>query len=327
MPPSARPFRRASISPWRPGRKETTERAPRAAPPPPPPRAPRSGPPGGLPQTRGNGTGTRRRPSRATPPCARAPSSSPSRGPSPRGIERIPPSPLPESFRRKDRTAGGPRPRPPGPAGRRRGPGRKRRRRRAPPPPSGPGRRRRPGNRTRIPSARGETRASPATRCPRRRSRRAFPRAPRTGGGGGGGPGAPPRPPPPPPRPAPARGPTSPPGPAPPPPREVGDQRHLVAIGKLGALQAIGPDLLGEFGLVHFVESELHEELRLVGQRENTAGPEHDRLGDARFHELRPDPAPHVPLAHGKGPHLGEVFPHDMDGRGPGQGPPPLLDR
>src|SRR5512139_2460864 len=100
------------------------------------------------------------------------------------------------------------------------------------------------------------------------------------------------------------------------PPGEVGDQRDLVAVGELRALQAIGPDLVGELGLVHPVETEPLEELRLVREREHARDPQHDRLGDARLHQLRADPAAHPPLLHGEGPHLREVLPHDVDGGG-----------
>src|SRR5512139_3578728 len=100
------------------------------------------------------------------------------------------------------------------------------------------------------------------------------------------------------------------------PPGEVRHQRDLVAVRELGALEAVGPDLVGEFGLVHPLEAELLEELRLVREREHARDPQHDRLGDARLHQLRADPAAHPSLLDGKGPHLGEVLPHDVDGGG-----------
>src|SRR5512139_180109 len=108
------------------------------------------------------------------------------------------------------------------------------------------------------------------------------------------------------------------------PPGEVRHQRDLVAVRELGALEAVGPDLVGEFGLVHPLEAELLEELRLVREREHARDPQHDRLGDARLHQLRADPAAHAPLLDGEGPHLREVLPHDVD-RGGADHPPAVL--
>ena len=97
------------------------------------------------------------------------------------------------------------------------------------------------------------TRAAPATGCRRRRSCRARLRAPRT---------------------ARARERTTHSSASPPPaaplrearrskrlsvtrtPGEIGHQRHLVAVGELGALEAIGPDLVGKFGLVDLPETQ-----------------------------------------------------------------------
>jgi hypothetical protein len=96
------------------------------------------------------------------------------------------------------------------------------------------------------------------------------------------------------------------------------DQRRLITVREFNTIQAVGPDLLGEFGLVHDVKPELLEELRLVRQREDAPDPEHDRLGDARLHQLRPDPAAHLPLAYGEGAHLRQVLPEHMQGRAGG---------
>src|SRR3990172_1626864 len=97
---------------------------------------------------------------------------------------------------------------------------------------------------------------------------------------------------------------------------QIGHQGDLVAVGELGALEAVRPDLLGQFGLVHPDKPQLLEELRLVGQGEDPQDAEDDRLGDARLNELRPHPFPHVSVANGKRTHFGQVLPHDVDGGG-----------
>ncbi len=48
------------------------------------------------------------------------------------------------------------------------------------------------------------------------------------------------------------------------------DMEHgdFIAVGKLGAVDAIFPDFMGQFAFIDFLESKLFEKFRFVSQRE-----------------------------------------------------------
>src|SRR5512145_500491 len=93
---------------------------------------------------------------------------------------------------------------------------------------------------------------------------------------------------------------------------EIGQQRDLVAVGELGALEAVGPDLVRKLGLVDPPESQLLEEFGLVGESENARDSQQDRLGDARLDEPGADALPADLVVDRQRADLGEVFPHDV---------------
>jgi len=88
----------------------------------------------------------------------------------------------------------------------------------------------------------------------------------------------------------------------------------LVAFRELGAAYAVSPYLLGQAGLVYVTERELPEKIRPVRQGKDPCYPEPLCLDNAVPYELFADAFALIFLCDGERPHLGKVFPKDVQG-------------
>lgn len=95
--------------------------------------------------------------------------------------------------------------------------------------------------------------------------------------------------------------------------REVQYNRLLVALGELGAPEAISPYLLGEFRLVDLPEAEPLEKAGLIGQSKDPLYSEIPRFRETPLHKGSPYTFALVILHYSEGPYLGKVFPQDME--------------
>jgi len=82
-------------------------------------------------------------------------------------------------------------------------------------------------------------------------------------------------------------------------------------------VDAVLPDLVGKFRLVHLVESEGGEELRPIGQGEHLPQAEFPGLLQASLDQAATDSVSLVLTAHGQRPDLREVDPADVQGGQP----------
>src|SRR3972149_600240 len=95
-------------------------------------------------------------------------------------------------------------------------------------------------------------------------------------------------------------------------PREIDDERCLVAIRELHAVQAVCPYLMGQLFFIHFEETELSEKTGLIGENEYPLRAEPCRLGQA-FTDKRGAHAIAGPvLLHRQRTYLSQTLPADM---------------
>src|SRR6266567_4300555 len=97
---------------------------------------------------------------------------------------------------------------------------------------------------------------------------------------------------------------------------QIQDHGDFITVRKLYALHAVPPDLVGELRLVHDPETELAEEVRLVGETEYPFQANLPGLVNAGLHQLGADTFPPRLLRYRHRADLGQVFPDDVEGGG-----------
>jgi hypothetical protein len=102
---------------------------------------------------------------------------------------------------------------------------------------------------------------------------------------------------------------------------------HFVAFRKLHALDAISPYFMGQGGLIHDLETELTEEIGLIGKGKDAINPQANGFGEAGLDELGPDALPAVFFPDDQGAYLCQIFPADVHGAGTEDLIRPLLSK
>ena len=89
---------------------------------------------------------------------------------------------------------------------------------------------------------------------------------------------------------------------------------NLIAFRKFNAFYAVGPDFMGKDGLVHHLEPMVLEEIRPIGEGEDSVKTQADGFGKAGFDQLASDSPALVFLLNDQGANLGQVLPADVHG-------------
>ena len=95
---------------------------------------------------------------------------------------------------------------------------------------------------------------------------------------------------------------------------KIDDHGGLVAVGEFDAPDTIGPDLVGEGGLVDGAEASPFEIGGYIGEEEDPADPQLPCLLQACLDQLHPDTLFSLLRSHGKGPNLRQILPADVQG-------------
>jgi hypothetical protein len=86
-------------------------------------------------------------------------------------------------------------------------------------------------------------------------------------------------------------------------------QSNLIAVGKLGAPQALAPYLTWKLPTIHLAETVFLKEIGPIGEAENGSDAQVSRLIEARLNKQGTGPLGLLLLGHGNTPDLGKVRP------------------
>lgn len=98
---------------------------------------------------------------------------------------------------------------------------------------------------------------------------------------------------------------------------QIHDESDFVAFGKLGAMEAVRPDLLRENILVHHSKSHTLEKTGFVSERKETVDSQLTSLRNARFHQKPPQPPSLVFVGNRQRPDFSQILPHDVEAAAP----------